>query len=392
VRSGLETCDDGNVSSGDGCDSNCTPTGCGNGIRTGSEECDGSVTGGTCDACTVVCSAGRESCDGNLGNGCEVTLATDRHNCGACGRDCLGGTCADGQCQPIQAVYDIEHGEVFTLDSGWIYFVSGSIYENRIVRFDTDAWKLEVLRSGINSVGGLIIRGSDMIYSSGTSDIHKGPITGSDSVFDASNTRAGSMALGTTYLYWIDSWTVADGSSEGAVKRRLLSGGASAATVVSAGTFPWTLREGDGIVTWTNSARPYPYRVLEKATVTGSIPASSSVVASYVDASVIAAGNIYWGSTNGGLRRVATSGGTPTTLVEGASACAMASDSEYVYWSDCDGGTVWRIPVAGGSAEMIMSGITNPSSLAVDDTWVAVMNGGTSPGYTDGELFIWPKP
>ncbi len=35
-----EGCDDGDLTSGDGCDANCTPTGCGNGIQTAGEACD----------------------------------------------------------------------------------------------------------------------------------------------------------------------------------------------------------------------------------------------------------------------------------------------------------------------------------------------------------------
>jgi cysteine-rich repeat protein len=35
-----EQCDDGNTVDGDGCDGNCTPTGCGNGVVTAGEECD----------------------------------------------------------------------------------------------------------------------------------------------------------------------------------------------------------------------------------------------------------------------------------------------------------------------------------------------------------------
>jgi cysteine-rich repeat protein len=49
-----EACDDGNATSGDGCDVNCTATGCGNGIATQGEACDdGNTTGG--DGCERGC-------------------------------------------------------------------------------------------------------------------------------------------------------------------------------------------------------------------------------------------------------------------------------------------------------------------------------------------------
>ena len=40
ILTGDEFCDDGNLQDGDGCDSNCTPTACGNGIQTAGEACD----------------------------------------------------------------------------------------------------------------------------------------------------------------------------------------------------------------------------------------------------------------------------------------------------------------------------------------------------------------
>jgi hypothetical protein len=53
------------------------------------------------------CPAGKADCDGNISNGCEVTLATDKNNCGACGNvcslahatsTCTGGACAVSAC------------------------------------------------------------------------------------------------------------------------------------------------------------------------------------------------------------------------------------------------------------------------------------------------------
>ena len=59
-----EQCDDGNGVSGDGCDSNCTPTACGNGVVSPGEDCD----------------------DGNTvdGDGCSSTCHTSEVDCGDC--------------------------------------------------------------------------------------------------------------------------------------------------------------------------------------------------------------------------------------------------------------------------------------------------------------------
>jgi cysteine-rich repeat protein len=62
VQAPLELCDDGNTVDGDGCDQNCTPTGCGNGIITAGEMCDdGNTLDG--DLCSHTCR------DAQCGNG-----------------------------------------------------------------------------------------------------------------------------------------------------------------------------------------------------------------------------------------------------------------------------------------------------------------------------------
>ncbi len=72
VRDPAEECDDGNTLDGDGCDSNCSVTGCGNGIRVGGEACDGIDLGGqSCGslglsgsglACTPQCTLDTAAC------------------------------------------------------------------------------------------------------------------------------------------------------------------------------------------------------------------------------------------------------------------------------------------------------------------------------------------
>jgi cysteine-rich repeat protein len=99
-----EACDDGNAASGDGCDANCTPTGCGNGVVTQGEQCDdgNDVDGDGCETnCTVtgcgngVVTAGEECDDGNprSGDGCDGNCTRTR--CGN-GLAAAPETCDDG--------------------------------------------------------------------------------------------------------------------------------------------------------------------------------------------------------------------------------------------------------------------------------------------------------
>jgi len=101
-----ETCDDGDLTDGDGCDSNCTPTGCGNGVTTAGEECDDGNNdaedgcGPTC--LTEVCGDG--IVQAGLGEECEDGNAVDGDGCDtnctftACGNGVVtaGEACDDG--------------------------------------------------------------------------------------------------------------------------------------------------------------------------------------------------------------------------------------------------------------------------------------------------------
>ncbi|MBI4511839.1 MAG: hypothetical protein HY698_19550 [Deltaproteobacteria bacterium] len=104
THAGVEACDDANSVEGDGCDSNCTVTGCGNRIVTQGEECDdgNSVDGDGCDSnCALtgcgnkVVTQGEECDDGNSvdGDGCDSNCAST--GCGS-GIVTLGEECDDG--------------------------------------------------------------------------------------------------------------------------------------------------------------------------------------------------------------------------------------------------------------------------------------------------------
>ena len=103
IRDAVELCDDGNRTNGDGCDNNCTPTGCGNGVVTPNtgEQCDG---GAGCRAnCTLIrCGDGildpGEQCDdGNTQNGdcCSSTCHFEASGspCKDDGNECTEDVC-----------------------------------------------------------------------------------------------------------------------------------------------------------------------------------------------------------------------------------------------------------------------------------------------------------
>jgi hypothetical protein len=106
-RCDIAACDAGradcNAAAADGCEvtlaadvRNCGACGSACSLPNASAMC----AGGRC--AVAACNAGFADCDGNPANGCEVILGSDTANCGACGARCAPangtGVCASGRC------------------------------------------------------------------------------------------------------------------------------------------------------------------------------------------------------------------------------------------------------------------------------------------------------
>jgi len=87
--------------------------------------------------------------------------------------------------------------------------------------------------------------------------------------------------------------------------------------------------------------------------------------------------SLFWSSDNGGggsLMTIPTSGGTPTALQK-AIVSSIAADDTDVYWSayiwqNPGASYVAKIPIAGGTPQMIATGLDNLGGIAVDTTHV----------------------
>ncbi len=89
-----ETCDDGNLIDADGCDSNCTPTGCGNGIATSGEACDAGPFGSaSCDPDCTLAACGDSTLNPAAGEHCDDGNLTSDDGCDA---NCTLTGCGNG--------------------------------------------------------------------------------------------------------------------------------------------------------------------------------------------------------------------------------------------------------------------------------------------------------
>jgi hypothetical protein len=99
---------------------------------------------------------------------------------------------------------------------------------------------------------------------------------------------------------------------------------------------------------------------------------------------------------HGTVMKVATGGGTATTLASAQSNPGFLTvDSSNVYWANQgtsdSNGTVSKVPIGGGSVTVLATSQSAPSGIAVDSTSVYWANQGTSANsYTDGQLVSLP--
>jgi hypothetical protein len=84
--------------------------------------------------CTITCQPDHGDCDGDPSNGCEVDLRTNAHDCGQCGHECGGGLACGSQgvpgvCEPeLLAKDSFTNGASFTraiaIDDTFAYYTS----------------------------------------------------------------------------------------------------------------------------------------------------------------------------------------------------------------------------------------------------------------------------
>jgi hypothetical protein len=230
-------------------------------------------------------------CDGQAVNGCESDSFSDGANCGSCGRDCLGGACVQGVCQPAVVTSGHESLADLKVDATNVYFV-----------------ERPVGNYSVNSVpkgGGAVTH----IYTSATYF----PIT---------------LTIDATTAFWRESWF--DGTTNHyRINSVPLVGGVSTPVLDSAVSTGLPL-ECDAthlffsLVAPTNELRRIPKS-----------GGPSDVVATGAVADlVVLDGYVYW-VTSQEVRRVPVGGGTATTLATLASTAsgkAVAVDDQNVYW------------------------------------------------------------
>jgi hypothetical protein len=369
--------------------------------------------------CVFACSDGYADCDGEGDNGCEVTLATDAANCGACGRDCAmyGATCGARVCSNVALQSD------FSSDGfgAWAFSPLGMIHSGRdsysVRRFMLDSPSTLTIWAPTQKTSpaqGLLVVDGDVYWSERGANsakyqgiVYKKAITAAAGVlptpvfspeFVASFLRRSGNAL-----YWATGGYQDDASLPGGggfIYTRAIDAAESdsGTRIVTVDQGNWDNIRQLGVTSnalyWVTSlAGTGTAYELRTAPLSGSpitvvpavFPNASLALAVYpfdYKTHLVPHGQyIYFnriaGDAQDGVYRYKTGLTRPERIVLASYVTSVVVDDLYVYFVQHNVQGVWRAPInegAGGAAEKVADGYVS-RVLAVDDTFVYAING-----------------
>jgi hypothetical protein len=304
------------------------------------------------------CPTGQSVC----GNVC-VNLDSDPVNCGACGHDCLGGTCNNGLCEPVVlytgsaglSVYRID------IDATNVYWTDNS--GGRLQRIPIAGGTATTLASGQSGPSGIAVDAASVYWTStGDGTIKKVPLAGGTITTLASGLSFPEyVAVDTTSVYWTDR-------SAGKVMKVAKSGGT--ATVLASGqTAPLAIAVDATSVYWCN------YTIAFAGEAVRRVPKNGGTIATIASGQIKLAGlaldttSVYW-SSEGAINKAPLAGGSLMILAT-SSQPPIVVDGVNLYWSDT---YLWRMPTSGGTPAKIS--VYAGSDMKVDSKYIYLASNG----------------
>jgi hypothetical protein len=297
---------------------------------------------------------------------CGADLTTDKHNCGACGHDCLGGDCAESMCQPMTFVYPMG-GEPKTLliaDDSALYTNSPTYFV--AIPYDGGAQTqlFKVLKFVVSAA-----LDSTSVYFADTSDgyIRVVPKVGGTAATIFARTSAGLVTVDDSRVFWA-SGTALYASPKDA------GADATPTTLTNVLSYPQAIAEDTANIYVLNSNGPGLLEI-PKSDVDAANPARIDQPAyrASIDAKQIVTDGIhvFWIDENVDAidSYEIASPFMPASIAMGYSPQSIALDDDNVYFTNDPGGaslgSVCRVSKNGGAVTTIATGQLHPATIAV---------------------------
>jgi hypothetical protein len=291
---------------------------------------------------------------------CTVPADGDPHNCGACGHDCLGGTCVKGTCQPLVLASGHTSPNAIAVDDAYVYWVDDTSGAG-VFRVPIDGGSEDALALAETRPFAIAVSPTHVYWGTFGGQLRRVPIGGGPLepvAMEPSGQPIMAIALDAVYVYWT-------GGAPGVF--RTPSGGGGSASPLVPGEF-----EPQGIAVSTTSAYWVTLGALRVVSLSGGDASTLVAGSGSCGTSSVALGgtNVFWtDSCSGAINRVPLGGGASTTLGTAKQPYAVAVDSAYVYWTDQNDGTrgIYRAPIMNGPTQPLLANQASiPYALAVD--------------------------
>jgi hypothetical protein len=344
------------------------------------------------DQNTDECTPGEGRCEGKTPQICDQArvwqpctacafLDTDPHNCGVGGNDCKGGSCAAGKCSEVVTLA-APGGEAVAVDATSVYWLASEWDE------DAGLATRSVMKAGLNgespvtlwhgSAGRAFAIDATSIYLSiGIFDedaggwlaglIKLGLNGGTAATLATTTWSPAALALDATSVYWTSGNYVAKMPQTGG-DPALLADGPWVGTAIAI--------DADSVY-WTDQGNDYTPGTVLKVPLSGGSTVVLAADQPWAHAVTVDETYTYW-LTWDGLMKVNKHGGTSekAAISPNGDKGQVVLDATSIYWTTNGGpgpypnGTVRKMPLAGGSAQVLASGQESPMGIAVDATSV----------------------
>jgi hypothetical protein len=324
--------------------------------NTDERACDGS-------ACTSSCVAGSGNCIQPAApdddDGCETDLLTNAAHCGACGHDCLGGDCVNGQCQPILLATGQGSLSYIAIDATHVYWTEDTAGTGRVMRAPIEPGAPESLATSLTEPVGIVVAGGRVYHTArpaeGQTDLWVRDTDGGNASVVASGfVAAWALASNDAFVYVTDR--------VGTVSRVPVGGGA-ASNIAGGQQEPFGIAVNGTNVFWANRA----------GTTINRVPISGGAIAPAVGnltnpVGVAASDDwVCWTEEAGKTGCAPAIGGSTVTLTDGQSlAPDIAIDGDVVYWTASNAVMRGTANVE-NSGEVFVDSLLGAWGIAVDD-------------------------